>query len=161
MQRRCKIIDIRELEEQAKELDRQIKRYYADEEKRRIQKNEDKYVGKCYKVIDDKSTTYYKILSGLTDNTYCYMHCMQFELPVVINFKPEYRFVGTKKFAYEFYGDLLEFEYANIKTSHQNDKPKYAEISVEEFEYALREYGNQLIDISRDDYSMSSQYFNK
>ena len=89
------------------------------------------------------------------------MHCMQFKLPVITNFKPEYRFVSTKKFAYDFYGDLLEFEYANIKTSHQKDNPKYVEISVEEFEDALREYGNQLIDISRDDYSMSSQYFNK
>src|SRR5574344_1549690 len=126
---RCKIIDIRELEEQAKELDRQIKRYYADEEKRRIQKNEEKYVGKCYKVIDDKSTNYYKILSGLTDNTYYYMHCMQFKIPVVTNFKPEYIFVDTKKFAYYFYGDLLQFEYTNIKTSHQKDKPKYVEIS--------------------------------
>lgn len=155
------MIDIRELERQAKGLDRQIKKYYADEEKRRVQKNEEKYVGRCYKVIDGSSTIYYKILSGLTNNTYCYMHCMQFKLPIVTSFEPEYRFIDTKKFTYEFYGDFLEFEYATIKIPLHKDKPNYTEISVEEFENALREYGKQLIDVSRDDFSMSGQYFKK
>lgn len=89
------------------------------------------------------------------------MHCIQFKLPIIINFEPGYRFVGTKKFAYEFYGDLLEFECAIISIPLHKDKPNYDEISVEEFEDALREYCKQLIDISRDDFSMSSPYFKK
>ena len=44
--------NIRDLENQRHELDKKIKQYYEKEEMCRIRHNEEKYVGKCYKIDD-------------------------------------------------------------------------------------------------------------
>lgn len=152
---------IKELEKKRDELDKKIKQYYAEIERERIQQNEEKYVGKCYKVEDKGSTVYMKILSGLTNNTYCYMHCMEFKLPINPGFKPISRMHNNNKFEYRFMGDILEFDDVLIKPiSYGNDVAnKRIEITSDEFEDALQEFGRQLIDISREDYTLNSKYF--
>lgn len=107
--------NIKKLEEQRQELDKKIKQYYDKEERERIQRNEEKYVGKCYKIENNSSTVYLKILSGLTNNTYCYMHCMEFKLPINPEFKQISRMNLNKKFEYGFMGDLLDFDDICIK----------------------------------------------
>ena len=52
--------NIRDLENQRHELDKKIKQYYEKEEMCRIRHNEEKYVGKCYKIDDGESTVYIK-----------------------------------------------------------------------------------------------------
>ena len=153
--------NIKELEKKRDELDRKIKQHYADEERKRVQRNEEKYVGKCYKVENNSSTVYMKILSGLTNNTYCYMHCMEFKLPINPGFKPIPRMHNNNKFEYGFMGDILEFDDVLIKPiSYGNDTVnKRIEITVDEFENALQEFGRQLIDISREDFTLNSKYF--
>ncbi len=152
---------IKELEKKRNELDKKIKQYYAEEERERIQQNEEKYVGKCYKIEDNGSTLYMKIVSGLTNNTYCYMHCMEFKLPVNPDFKHISRMSNNNKFEYGFMGDILEFDDVLIKPiSYGNDTTiKRTEITVDEFENALQEFGKQLIEISREDFTLNSKYF--
>ena len=152
--------NIKELEKKREELDKKIKQYYAEEERERIQQNEEKYVGKCYKVENKGSTVYMKILSGLTNNTYCYMHCMKFKLPINPDFKHIFRMHNNNKFEYGFMGDILEFDDVLIKPiSYGNDTVnKRIKITVDEFEDALQEFGRQLIEISREDYTLKSKY---
>lgn len=56
-------MDIKELEKQRNELDKQIRKYYEDK-KDLVIKNREEYIGKCYKrVLDNLSTLYIKITS--------------------------------------------------------------------------------------------------
>lgn len=148
--------DIKQLEKKRQELDKKIKQYYIDEEKSRIKNNEEKYVGKCYKIKNEKETIYFKFISGLTDNTYCYMHRMLFKLPIDLEFKLAPRMSNGHKFEYEFYGDILDFSDALIKPIENNNR---IEISIEEFEEALMEFGKQLLEVSREDFTINSKYF--
>lgn len=153
--------NIKELEKKRNELDKKIKQHYAEIERERIQQNEEKYVGKCYKVENKGSTVYMKILSGLTSNTYCYMHCMEFKLPIDPKFRPISRMSNHNKFEYGFMGDILEFDDILIKPIPYNEGVvnKRIEITIDEFENALQEFGRQLIEISREDFTLSSKYF--
>lgn len=153
--------NIKELEKKRNELDKKIKQHYAEIERERIQQNEEKYVGKCYKVENKGSTVYMKILSGLTSNTYCYMHCMEFKLPIDTKFRPISRMSNNNKFEYGFMGDILEFDDILIKPIPYNEGVvnKRIEITVDEFENALQEFGKQLIEISREDFTLNSKYF--
>lgn len=152
---------IKELENKRDELDKQIKQYYAEEERKRIQHNEEKYVGKCYKIENNGSTIYMKILSGLTNNTYCYMHCMEFKLPINPGFKQISRINYNNKFEYGFMGDILEFDDVLIKPISYDEGivNKRIEITIDEFENALKKFGNQLLELSREDFTLSSKYF--
>ena len=153
-------INIKELEEKHNELNNKIKQYYEDEERKRIQQNEEKYVGKCYKLENNGSTTYMKILSGLTNNTYCYMHCMKFKLPIEPRFKNNFRMNDYRKFHYEFTDDVLEFDDILIKEiPYDKGMTKRIEITVDEFENALNEFGKQLIKLSRKDFTMNGIFF--
>ena len=151
--------DIKQLEQERKELDEKIKQYYIDEEESRIKNNEEKYVGKCYKIINDKETIYFKFISGLTNNTHCYMHRMLFKLPIDLEFKLVYRTPNTNrnKFEYEFYGDILDFSDESMEPIGHHDHR--IEISIEEFEEALMEFGKQLLEVSREDFTINSKYF--
>lgn len=153
--------NIRDLEKQKCELERKIKQYYEKEEKEIIQRNEDKYVGRCYKVIDGDSTFYYKILSGLTNNSRCYMHRMKFKLPVDVEFKPVPRMNYVSKHEYGFYGDIIEFDEKVIKPIHifKDEYDTHVEITIEELEDALRELGKQILEVSREDFTLNSKYF--
>ena len=153
--------NIKELEKKRDEIDKQIKQYYAEEERKRIQRNEEKYVGKCYKIENNGSTIYMKILSGLTNNTYCYMHCMEFKLPINPGFRKIFRMNNNRKFEYGFMGDILEFDDVFIKPiPHSNESVnKRIEITIDEFENALKEFGNQLLELSREDFTLNSKYF--
>ena len=153
--------NIRDLEKQRYELDKKIKQYYEKEERDRIHRNEEKYVGKCYKIYDGESTVYIKILSGLTNNTYCYMHCMEFKLPINPEFKQISRMNFNKKFEYGFMGDLLDFDDISIKPLPFDEEliNKRIEITIEEFENALKEFGKQLLELSREDFTLSGKYF--
>ena len=153
--------NIKKLEEQRQELDKKIKQYYDKEEKERIQRNEEKYVGKCYKIENKSSTVYLKILSGLTNNTYCYMHCMKFKLPIDPEFRQISRINNNKKFEYEFMGDVLEFDDILIKQHRYDERitNNRIEITIEEFENALKEFGHQLIELSREDFTLNGKYF--
>lgn len=156
--------NIKDLEKKRDELNKKIKQYYVEEERKRIQQNEEKYVGKCYKVENKGSTVYMKILSGLTNNTYCYMHCMEFKLPIDPGFKQIFRINGindNKIFEYGFMGDILEFDDILIKPipydkGSANDR---IEITTDEFENALKEFGNQLLEVSREDFTLNGKYF--
>ena len=153
--------NIKELEMKRDELDKEIKHYYAEEERKRIQHNEEKYVGKCYKIENSGSTIYMKILSGLTNNTYCYMHCMEFKLPINPGFRQISRMNNNRKFEYGFMGDILEFDDISIKpisysSGSINDR---IEITIDEFENALKEFGKQLLELSREDFTLNSKYF--
>ena len=156
--------NIKDLEKKRDELNKKIKQYYVEEERERIQQNEEKYVGKCYKVENKGSTVYMKILSGLTNNTYCYMHCMTFKLPINPEFKQIFRINGinnNKIFEYGFTGDVLEFDDILIKPipydkGSANDR---IEITTDEFENALKEFGNQLLEVSREDFTLNGKYF--
>lgn len=153
--------NIKELEKKRDELDKKIKQYYTEEERERIQRNEEEYVGKCYKVKNGDSTTYFKILSGLTNNTYCYMHCMEFKLPIDHGFKPISRMNSNKKFEYGFMGDVLNFDDILIKQLPYNKETinERIEITIEEFEDNLKEFGNQLLKLSREDFTLNGKYF--
>ncbi len=152
--------DIKELEKQRREIDLKIKQYYDDREQNRIKNNEEKYVGKCYKYEEYGETFYFKILSGLTSNSYCYMHRIIFKLPVNPKFKLNYRMHDISKFDYCFQNDVIEFDKMSIiNNSHRNETDKYIEITVEEFEQALEELGKELILVSRDDFTMNGKYF--
>lgn len=153
--------NIRDLENQRHELDKKIKQYYEKEEMCRIRHNEEKYVGKCYKIDDGESTVYIKILSGLTNNTYCYMHCMEFKLPINPEFKQVSRMNLNKKFEYGFMGDLLDFDDICIKPLPVYKKiiNKRVEITIKEFEDALKEFGEQLLKLSREDFTLNGKYF--
>lgn len=153
--------NIKELEKKRDELDKQIKQYYAEEERERIQRNEEKYVGKCYKVENNGSTLYIKVLSGLTNNTYGYMHCMEFKLPINPEFRQILRMNNNRKFEYGFMGDILEFDDIMIKPIFydKGSTNKHVEITIDEFENALREFGKQLIEISREDFTLNGKYF--
>lgn len=153
--------NIKELEKKRDELDKQIKQYYAEEERERIQRNEEKYVGKCYKVENNGSTLYMKVLSGLTNNTYGYMHCMEFKLPINPEFRQILRMNNNRKFEYGFMGDILEFDDIMIKPIFydKGSTNKHVEITIDEFENALREFGKQLIEISREDFTLNGKYF--
>ena len=155
--------NIKELEEKRNELDKKIKQYYIEKERERIQQNEEKYAGKCYKIENKSSTIYMKILSGLTNNTYCYMHCMKFKLPIDPNFKHLLRMNNNNKFEYVFNGDILEFDDVSITPiSHSYNKDtvgRTVKITIEEFENALQEFGRQLVSISREDFTLNSKYF--
>lgn len=151
--------DIKELEKQRDELERKIKQYYKDEEKERIKRHEDEFVGRCFKSELNDVTLYYKILSGLTGNSYCYMHRMSFWLPVDPGFRPVLRMHGGSEYEYKFSEDIIEFDDTLVKNMTENGEN--VEISVEEFESALAEFGEQLIELSRKDFTMNGEYFNK
>lgn len=151
-------MDIRELEQQRAEIDQKIREYRIKEEKERIIQNEIEYVGKCYKIEKDNHIIYLKCLSGLTDSSYNYMHCMKFILPVESGFKHKLR-LQRNDFDYEFKDNLMEFDSMSINQISKRNNDERIEISVEEFESALKEYGRQLIDISRDNYTMSGKYY--
>lgn len=153
--------NIKELEKQRDELDRKIKQYYKDEEAERIKRNEEKYVGKCYKVIENNSTEYYKILSGLTGNSHCYMHCMFFKLPIAPRFEPVLRMHYGSKYEYSFKGNIIEVEEMTVEshTYKIEDDEEFEEITIEEFETALQEFGQQLIELSREDFTMNGEYY--
>lgn len=151
-------MNIRELEQQRAEIDQKIREYRIKEEKERIIQNEKKYVGKCYKIEKDNHIIYLKCLSGLTDSSYNYMHCMKFILPVESGFKHKLR-LQRNDFDYEFKDNLMEFDSMSINQISKRNNDGRIEISVEEFESALKEYGRQLIDISRDNYTMSGKYY--
>lgn len=153
--------NIKELEKKRDELDKKIKLHYAEEEKERIQQNEEKYVGKCYKIRNNDSTIYMKVLSGLTNNTYCYMHCMEFKLPIDPGFRQIFRMNNNRKFEYGFMGNILEFDDILIKQIPYDKEStnKRIEITIDEFEKALKEFGEQLIEISKEDYTLNSKYF--
>lgn len=152
--------NIRDLEKQKYELERKIRQYYEKEEKEIIQRNEEKYVGKCYKVIDGDSTFYYKILSGLTNNPRCYMHRMKFKLPIDLEFKNVSRMNYVNKHEYGFYGDIIEFDERVIKPLPILNKYDISvEITIEEFEDALKELGRQILEMSREDFTLNSKYF--
>lgn len=152
--------EVRELEKQKEQLNIKIKQYYEEEELNRIKNIEAKYAGKCYKYEEYGEIFYFKILSGLTSNSYCYMHRMIFKLPVNPKFKLNYRMYDISKFDYCFQNDVIEFDKMTIKnSSHRNEMDKYIEITVEEFEQALEELGKQLILVSRDDFTMNGKYF--
>lgn len=149
-------MNIRELEQQRAEIDQKIREYRIKEEKERIIQNEKEYVGKCYKLENENGyTDYYKCLSGLT-NSSLYYHCMMFCLPVKSGFKHKLR-LQRNDFDYEFNDNMLSFESVPIK--NLKGLNACTEISVEEFESALKEYGRQLIEISRDDYTMGGKYY--
>lgn len=156
--------EVRKLEKQRCEIDNRIKKYYEDREIARIKNNEERYVGKCYKYTENNSTFYFKVLSGLSNNTYCNMHRMVFALPVNPRFRLNYNIHNFNNYDYRF-GDIIEFDTEfniprpfNYKR-HKNDEEKYIEISVQEFEEALNEFGKQLIGLSREDFTMDSKYF--
>lgn len=151
-------MNIRELEQQRAEIDQKIREYRIKEEKERIIQNEIEYVGKCYKIEKDNHIIYLKCLSGLTDSSYNYMHCMKFILPVESGFKHKLR-LQRNDFDYEFKDNLMEFDSMSINQISKRNNDGRIEISVEEFESALKEYGRQLIDISRDNYTMSGKYY--
>lgn len=152
--------DIKELEKQHDELERKIKQHYKSEERERIKTNEEEFVGRCFKVELNKSTFYYKILSGLTGNPYCYMHRMSFWIPVDPKFRPAFRMHGGSEYEYKFREDIIEFDDVLVKATGQNMKNKEdVEISIEEFEAALSEFGKQLIKLSRKDFTMNGEYF--
>lgn len=151
-------MNIRELEQQRAEIDQKIREYRIKEEKERIIQNEIEYVGKCYKIEKDNHIIYLKCLSGLTDSSYNYMHCMKFILPVESGFKHKLR-LQRNDFDYEFKDNLMEFDSMSINQISKRNNDERIEISVEEFESALKEYGRQLIDISRDNYTMSGKYY--
>jgi hypothetical protein len=154
--------DIKELEKQKEELELKIKEYYKDEEGARVKRYEEEYAGKCFKITDGNETVYMKCLSGLSCNTYCFMHCMRFVLPINVGFKRALTINRDTKYNYVFDDNLLCFDEMTIKTSSSFsiNNIKYAEeIPVEEFEAALKEYGRQLIEVSRDDYTMNGKYF--
>lgn len=155
--------NIRDLENQKHELERKIRQYYEKEEKENIQRNEEEYVGKCYKFKDGDSTFYYKILSGLTNNSKCYMHRMIFRLPIDLEFKNVSRINYSSKYEYGFYGDVVDFDERPIKPLpiFRKQYNAHVEITTEEFEDALKELGKQLLKASRDDYTMNGKYFNE
>ena len=155
-------VDIKELEKQKKELEIKIKEYYKNEECARVKRNEEEYAGKCFKIVDQNETVYMKCLSGLSPNTYCFMHCMRFVLPINVGFKHHIIMNGDHKYDYIFDDNLLCFDEMTIKDSSSfgfNNIKDAEEINIEEFEAALKEYGRQLIEVSRDDYTMNGEYF--
>lgn len=155
-------VDIKELERQKKDLELKIKEHYINEKHDRIKRNEEVYAGRCFKIVDGDETVYFKCLSGLINNTYCFMHCMRFVLPINSGFKHKIMFYEYDKFDYIFDDNLLCFDEMAIKPSSSfdvNNIKDAEEISVEEFENALKEYGRQLIEVSRDDYTMNGKYF--
>ena len=152
--------DVKELEKQKREIESKLKKHYDNETAERIKNNEKKYVGKCYKTVHKTFTEYMKCLSGLTNNSYCYMHCMNFILPVNVGFRHSMSITNNSKYDYYFDDDLLCFDEMKIQGERVVNNIKEAEeISVEEFEAALKEYGRQLIEVSRDDYTMNGKYF--
>lgn len=152
--------DIRELENQRRKIDYKIQQYYEDEQRNHIKINEELLVGKCYKYSQYGETTYFKILSGLTNDTYDHMYRMMFRLPANPMFRLNMSIHGINKFNYFFQSDIITFDdFSILNELKQNEK--VIEITVKEFEQALEELGKQLILVSRDDFTMNGKYFIK
>lgn len=149
--------ELKDLESQRGEIDKQIRKYYEHKVARKIAENEKKFIGKTYKKEDYNGTTYYKVISALGREAPYKIQALSFRLPI-----------NTKQKAQIYLNPNLynPFDYSfvdkNIVWIAERLPSHVDEISSEEFEEALanlylgiKDFGNKkflLADIYEEDY---------
>lgn len=150
--------EYKSLENQKWEIISQLNKYHELQNAIKIQKNEEEYVGKYYKIDIEydythyKETRYIKVLSAINKTPYS-IWTMDFVLPISAKFEHRLQMNGTEKFDFCFNDeDLIWFEdysVADFKT------PNCIEITKEEYESAYTKLMNEIIELSNKTYLLT------
>jgi hypothetical protein len=131
--------ELKELEKQRDELDKQIKEYYNNE-RSNLLKEHRKLVGKCFKGnqwLNPDIIKYYKVIHEESDNEYR-VETLTFRE------KLSYKHLHKRLHGYGYRTDCELFEFEDIMVSDLN---KMEEITEEEFNTAMDNCLKELKDI--------------
>lgn len=150
--------EYKSLENQKWKIISQLNEYHELQNAIKIQKNEEEYVGKYYKIDIEynythyKETIYIKVLSAINRTPYS-IWTMDFVLPISAKFEHRLQMNSTEKFDFCFEDeDLIWFEdhaVADFKT------PNCTEITKEEYESAYTKLMNEIIELSNKTYLLT------
>lgn len=150
--------EYKQLENQKWEIISQLNKYHELQNAIKIQKNEEEYVGKYYKIDIEydythyKETRYIKVFSAINKAPYS-IWAMDFVLPISAKFEHRLQMNNTEKFDFCFNDeDLIWFEDHSV-TDFQT--PNCTEITKEEYENAYNKLMNEIIELSNKTYLLT------
>ena len=149
---------VKQIEDQIKDLEAQVKEYYVNESAKQILQIEQEYLGKMYIKEIDGRKVYLKILSALSDTPGYRVSCIEFELPLAAKFRPRKEFIPfhriSNPFDYGFDNDLFIFTDCELIQNIDTYKP----ISAEEFNDGYQMLMDEIAWLMLQTYTIESEF---
>lgn len=137
------------IQKQIYDLKKQLKDAYMEEKLNTIHQNE-KLVGKCFKIDVEKHTQFYKVISEFSSNEYR-VECITFALPFVPNISPLLNMIEDRYPDCEIEASPFSTESIMIECTSKNIAiNKMNEITENDFDEAMDECYKQFKKFSKE-----------
>ena len=134
---------LKELEKQETEIKKEIEELRKEEKLERINCNEERFCGKCYR----KNGKYFKVLSAISENEYWVSGICFYENPEIKLDKK----IGLRHRYYD--GDII-LKFMEEESVFLRELKNWEEISEKDFEKKMRESFEKMLEKTREEFKI-------